>query len=54
MLKFGIVLMKKTKDLIDADKILLRKILEVPIPTPIHFLYLENVEIPMGNILQSH
>ena len=38
---------KDIKDLIDADKILLRKIFEVPVSTPICVLFLESGEIPI-------
>ena len=38
---------KDIKDLIDADKILLRKIFEVPVSTPICLLFLESGEIPI-------
>ena len=44
---------KDIKDLIDADKILLRKIFEVPVSTPICLLFLESGEIPIENILKS-
>ena len=41
------------KDLISADKNILRKIFGVPVSTPIYLIYLESGEIPINYIIKS-